>query len=158
MTASKNLMPNLAAFLDMIAYSEGTTKYGNEDGYNVIVGGELFTSYKDHPKKMVKLEKLNICSTAAGRYQILYRYYRHYKELLLLPDFSPHSQDLIAIQYIKEQKALSYILKGDIKTAIEKCSNIWASFPGAGYKQHENKIEDLLLKYVEFGGSFDGKL
>ena len=42
------------AFLDMLAWSEGTTtdvrKSGNH-GYDVIVGGELFTDYSDHPRK-----------------------------------------------------------------------------------------------------------
>lgn len=155
MTRSKNLMPNLAAFLDTIAYSEGTLKYGKDDGYDVLVGGNLFTSYKDHPNKVITLANLGIKSSAAGRYQILYRYWRHYKEVLMLNDFSPISQDLCAIQYIKEQKALKFVLAGDIKTAIEKCSNIWASFPGAGYGQHENKLQVLLDKYVEFGGTLN---
>ena len=40
------------AFLDMLAWSEGTDngrqKPGNH-GYDVIVDGELFTDYSDHP-------------------------------------------------------------------------------------------------------------
>ena len=35
---------NLKAFLDMIAVSEGTQDHG-DDGYNVIVGGDLFEGY-----------------------------------------------------------------------------------------------------------------
>lgn len=155
MTRSKNLMPNLAAFLDTIANSEGTTKYGKDDGYDVLVGGNLFTSYKDHPNKVITLANLGIKSSAAGRYQILYKYWRHYKEVLMLNDFSPTNQDLVAIQYIKEQKAYKDVLNGNIKEAIAKCSNIWASFPGAGYNQHENKLQVLLDKYVEFGGKLN---
>ena len=156
MPRSKNLIKNLSAFLDLIAFSEGTSNLGNDEGYDVIVGGTFFTSYKEHPNKLISLPKLKISSTAAGRYQILGRYYKHYKELLMLNDFSPISQDLIAIQFIKEQKALKSIIEGDIKTAIEKCSNIWASFPGAGYGQRENKLALLISKYIEFGGSFNG--
>ena len=30
---------------------------------------------------------------------------------------------------------------GDIRQAIDDCSNIWASLPGAGYGQFEHKAE-----------------
>lgn len=150
-----NLIPNLAAFLDVLAFSEGTTKFGNNEGYDVIVGGELFTSFKDHPNKAVSLPKLGIKSTAAGRYQILARYYKAYKASLNLVDFGPVSQDMIAIQMIKEQKALKLIAEGHFEEAVAACSNIWASLPGAGYGQHENKMEILKAKYIEFGGKLN---
>lgn len=152
MPRTKNLFPNIAAFLDMIAYSEGTIKYGKDDGYDVIVGGSLFTSYKAHPKVLVSLPKLGIKSTAAGRYQIMAKYYKHYADLLLLNDFSPESQDKMALQFIKEQGALKDIIDGDIPSAISKCSNIWASFPGAGYGQHEHKLDNLLIQFCNYGG------
>ena len=45
------------AFLDMLAWSEGTDTLGRQKtrnhGYDVIVGGELFTDYLDHPRKLV---------------------------------------------------------------------------------------------------------
>lgn len=143
--------PHLLAFLDMIGWSEATILVnGSDDGYNVIVGGSLFQSYADHPRCRVYIRIINNYSTAAGRYQILARYFDHYKRLLKLPDFGKVSQDAIAIQMIKEQKAIDDINTGDICSAIEKCSNIWASFPGAGYKQREHKIEVLSSKYVAF--------
>ena len=47
------------AFLDMLAWSEGTDNGRQEKtrnhGYDVIVGGELFTDYSDHPRKLVTL-------------------------------------------------------------------------------------------------------
>jgi len=142
--------PNLKAFLDMIAVSEGTKGKGN-DGYNVIVGGSLFTDYSDHPKKLVWIRD-GLASTAAGRYQLLGRYWDAYKKQLGLKDFSPASQDAVAIQQIKERKALDDIEKGYINVAIDKCKNIWASLPGAGYGQRENKIETLLTAYKTAGG------
>lgn len=149
------LSANLKSFLDMIAFSEGTsTIKGSEDGYNVVVGGKLFSSYKDHPNITVNLPKLGIRSTAAGRYQILRRYYIHYKEQLGLPDFSPESQDKIAIQLIRECKALQDIENGNIKAAIEKCSSRWASLPGAGYGQKEHSMETLLAKYGESAAKY----
>ena len=142
---------NVAAFLDTISFSEGTNRYGNDEGYNVLVGGSLFESYADHPRKLIVLSP-KLKSTAAGRYQIMARYFNPYKQLLLLPDFGPESQDKIAIQMIKEQGALKPIIDGDICTAIQKCANIWASFPGAGYGQHEHKLDVLIEKYKSFGG------
>jgi len=143
---------NLEAFLDTIAYAEGT--YGRGDnGYNVLVGGTLFDSYADHPGKRIWIGRWNIWSTAAGRYQILKRYYAAYKKILKLPDFSPASQDAIAIRMIKEQGALMDIERGKIRDAIRKCRNIWASFPGAGYGQREHSMDELLRFYVSAGGT-----
>ncbi|EOT0230470.1 glycoside hydrolase family 104 protein [Enterobacter hormaechei] len=145
---------NLQAFLDMLAWSEGTSRIkGSDNGYNVVVGGSLFTSYADHPRKLISLPNLGIKSTAAGRYQLLSRYYDAYKKQLGLKDFSPASQDAIAIQQIKERRALPDIESGNIEAAITKCSNIWASLPGAGYGQHEHKIDDLVSKYISYGGA-----
>ena len=148
------MTPNRKAFLDMLAVSEGTVRYGDQDGYNVIVGGSLFDDYSDHPRKRVYLEKLGIFSTAAGRYQVLSRYFDAYKKLLGLPDFSPESQDAIALQQIKERIALADIDAGRFDQAVSKVRNIWASLPGAGYGQHENKIQALRDAYAEAGGTF----
>ena len=144
------MSPNLKAFLDMIAVSEGTKGRGN-DGYNVIVGGSLFSDYADHPKKLVWLRP-GLASTAAGRYQLLSRYWDVYKKQLNLKDFSPASQDAVAIQQIKERKALDDIEKGYIGVAIDQCKNIWASLPGAGYGQHENSEDKLIAAYKAAGG------
>ena len=142
---------NLAAFLGMLAVSEGTAGHG-DDGYNVIVGGELFHDYADHPRKLVHLPKLNINSTAAGRYQVLARYFDAYKRLLNLPDFSPESQDAIALQQIRECHATGDIVAGRFDAAVGKVAHIWASLPGAGYDQHENALVELRQAYVAAGG------
>jgi muramidase (phage lysozyme) len=145
-------MNNRKAFLDMIAWSEGTSTIAESDnGYNVLVGGKLFFTYRDHPRQLVTINS-KLKSTAAGRYQLLSRYYDHYKKLLKLNDFSAPSQDAIAIQQIKECKALDDIDKGNIELAVKKCSNIWASFPGNNYGQHQQKISSLLAVYTEAGG------
>lgn len=144
---------NLRAFLDMLAWSEGTsTIKSSNNGYNVIVGGTLFNSYVDHPRKLVDLPRLGIKSTAAGRYQLLSRYWDAYRKQLNLKDFSPASQDAVAIQQIRERKALFDIEAGNITAAISKCANIWASLPGAGYGQYEHKIGPLLEKFKQAGG------
>ncbi|WP_313073082.1 glycoside hydrolase family 24 protein [Atlantibacter hermannii] len=151
----QTINPQRKAFLDMLAWSEGTDKPGQPTrnrGYDVIVGGTLFNNYADHPRKMIDLPRLRIKSTAAGRYQLLVRYWDVYRRQLGLKDFSPASQDAVALQQIKERRALELIDKGNIRQAIDRCSNIWASLPGAGYGQYEHKIEDLLKKFREAGG------
>ena len=43
--------------------------------------------------------------------------------------------------------------RGDIRQAIDRCSNIWASPPGAGYGQFEHKADSLIAKFKEAGGT-----
>ena len=150
---------NLEAFLCMIAWAEiGPEMLAESDqGYRILVGSlpgrvKLFTDYSDHPRKMMRLTP-TLRSTAAGRYQILMRTYDHYRALLKLPDFSPASQDAIAVQLIKERRALQDIYDGKIVEAIGKVKNIWASLPGAGYEQREHRIEPLLIAYRAAGGT-----
>jgi muramidase (phage lysozyme) len=146
-----NEHPNVVAFLDMLAWSEGTIGKG-DDGYNDIVDpAGFFTDYSTHPNLLVQVNS-KIKSTAAGRYQLLARYFEHYKKLLGLKDFSPLSQDKIAIQQIKERKAYQLIIAGQITEAISRCSNIWASLPGNSYGQRQHKVADLIRIYQRFGG------
>ena len=80
------------AFLDMLAWSEGTDngrQKTRNHGYDVIVGGELFTDYSDHPQIPVTLNP-KLKSTGAGRYQ-LSRYVDAYRKQLGLKDFSEKS-------------------------------------------------------------------
>lgn len=147
--------PNLAAFLDMIAWSEGTDngrQRTTDRGYDVLVGGELFKGYEAHPNKLVALPRLGIKSTAAGRYQLLHRYWLAYTKQLGLTGFDPLVQDRIAIQQIKERGALKHIEAGNFGAAVDRVRNIWASLPGAGYGQHEQKLDKLAQAYTAAGG------
>ncbi|MEI7186968.1 glycoside hydrolase family 104 protein [Dickeya dianthicola] len=155
--------PNLIAFLDMLAFSEGTATHPltRNRGYDVIVTGidgkpEIFTDYRDHPFSHGRpgkiFNKQGQRSTAAGRYQQLYRYWPAYKTQLALPDFGPDSQDALAIQLIREQRALDDIMQGRLTSAIPRCNNIWASLPGAGYGQREHDAERLVAVYQQAGG------
>jgi len=154
MAAISGISANLSAFLDMLASpeAEGTVLHGMANGYNVIVGGETFSNYSDHPRKLVSLPKLGIKSTAAGRYQILEKNYDFYKNELGLHDFSPVAQDAIAIRLIRECGALDEIERGEIVKAIALCKSRWASLPGAGYGQREGKLPSLLIYYKNSGG------
>ena len=156
-----DLNPNIRAFLDMLAVSElgqGLIDI-SDNGYDVIVGSTaakpiLFNDYSDHPRKLIelKIKGNTVKSTAAGRYQILSRFFDAYRVQLRLPDFGPDSQDQIAIQLIKECKALDLIKKGHIEQAIAACRSRWASLPGAGYGQHENDLKKLAKVWFDKGG------
>lgn len=151
-------MSNLSAFHDVIAWAEGTStsKWTKNNGYDIVVDGinspHIFTNYSTHPNILVTVNSRGLKSTAAGRYQLLGKYWPHYRDVLRLPDYSPSSQDAVATQLIKEQRAFDDVIAGRIEVAIQKCSNIWASFPGAGYNQREHRLSDLVAMYKKFGG------
>jgi len=158
---------NLAAFLDMLAYSEGTSTSPatKNDGYDVIVTGidgkpEVFTDYAAHPfangRKSKVINSKGLTSNASGRYQFMLRDWAHYKAQLKLPDFGPASQDAWAIQLIRERKALPLIEAGRIVEAIAQVRNLWASLPGAGYGQPEHPAAKLLAAYTRAGGTVAG--
>jgi muramidase (phage lysozyme) len=137
--------PQLKAFLDTIAFSEGTSTspITANDGYDVIVTGidgpHVFTDYSDHPfahggSVTVRAVPL-LVSTAAGRYQLLARYWNVYRVQLRLADYSPASQDAVAVQQIKERGAITLIESGNVTGAITACAGIWASFPNNSYAQ-----------------------
>ena len=100
-------------------------------GYDVIVGGELFTDYSDHPRKLVTLNpnSINRRWTLPASFLLVDVPRKQFG----LKDFSPKSQDAVALQQITMRGALPMIDRGDIRQAIDRCSNIWASLPGAGY-------------------------
>ncbi|MDF3837164.1 glycoside hydrolase family 104 protein [Cupriavidus basilensis] len=150
--------PNIRAFLDTIAVSElGRALLAKSDnGYNVLVGSTpaapmLFGSYADHPRRLIQIRP-GLASTAAGRYQLLARWYDPYRKLLGLRDFSPASQDRIAVQQIRERLALPLIAAGRFDEAVARVRNIWASLPGAGYGQNEHSLDYLRDVYLKAGG------
>ena len=157
---------NIVAFLDMLAVSEigAWLLAHSDDGYNVLVGSHgpevrngvqvapkvlTFSSYATHPNVL----NTELDSTAAGRYQELHGNYQPYATKLHLLDFSPVSQDRMAIQQIRERGAISMILAGHVQAAIVACSNLWASLPGNNYGQHQNQLSMLIAAYQAAGGT-----
>ena len=71
--------------------------------------------------------------------------------------YSKNTPHIILQIGIKEFHAPSFLLwgktGGDIRQAIDRCSNIWASLPGAGYGQFEHKADNLIAKFKEAGGT-----
>ncbi len=152
---------NRKAFLDAIAASEiGAELLAiSDNGYNILVGStkrhpilfptvDRLPDYRDHPR--VYNRQFN--STAAGRYQILAHEWDHYKQLLHLKDFSPLSQDAVAIQMIKEFHGLPPIDLGDLDNAVALIARLWASLPGSPYGQHTNTMEFIKTAFTTAGG------
>lgn len=141
------------AFIRMIRKGEGTIDDG---GYSRIVGGYNFKDYnKDfstHPQVYIKAHN----STAAGAYQITKTNWNSEEFVKWrtdndINDFSPESQDIYcAYLIIKKKNAFSNINIDDIEGAINKCSKEWASLPGAGYGQREEKLEVITKLYDKF--------
>lgn len=119
-TASGNLSANMRAMLDTISWAEGAD-------YNTLFGSSTFSSYEDHPRRTIT--KGGFSSTAAGRYQFLSTTWDEVAAQLKLPDFSPESQDLAAVQLIKNRGAFDAVEAGDIPQALLSLSYEWASLP-----------------------------
>ena len=140
------------AFLDMLAWSEGTDngrQKTRNHGYDVIVGGGclLITRSPSQTCHAKPKTQINRRRTLPASFPLVGCYRRQ----LGLKDFSPKSQDAVALQQIKERGALPMIDRGDIRQAIDRCSNIWASLPGAGYGQFEHKADSLIAKFKAGG-------
>ena len=119
----------------MLAWSEGTDngrQKTRNHGYDVIVGGE-FADYSDHPRKLVTLNpKLKSTAPDATSFFPVADAYRKQ----FMPERLLSSADAVVLQQIKECGALPMIDRGDIRQAIDRCSNIWVSLPGAGCIAH----------------------
>ncbi len=152
---------NLAAFLAMISYSEGTDRAG--DPYRVCYGyRHTIADLSDHPAVTGEWRGESIAnlgpqyagkvSTAAGRYQLIRPTWLACKKALGLTDFSPESQDKAAAYLIKGRHALDDVIAGQVGDAIGKCSPEWASLPGANYGQPERRVSQLVAAFTDAGG------
>ena len=83
-------------------------------GYDVIVGGELFTGLLRSPSQTCHAKpktQINRRRTLPASFPLV----DAYRKQLGLKDFSPKSQDAVALQQIKERGALPMIDRGDIR-------------------------------------------
>ena len=139
----------------MLAWSEGTDngRQTRNHGYDVIVGGELFTDYSDHPHQTCHAKpktQINRRRTLPASFPLvgcLPQAKAAQKTTLRKVRTLWHCSRLRSV-------ALYYLVdRGDIRQAIDRCSNIWASLPGAGYGQFEHKADSLIAKFKEAGGT-----
>jgi tape measure domain-containing protein len=127
--------PRVRALLDTIAYAEGAD-------YDTLVGGSKLPSLAAHPNTVVNLGR-GLKSSAAGRYQFLSKTWAGLAAKLGLTDFSAESQDLAAVQLLKQRGMLAPLFNGDIEGAITAGNREWASLPGSPYGQPTRSMAKL---------------
>lgn len=146
--------PNVAAFLKAIAAAEGG---GYDFKYGALKGREndrwRFTDMSTHPGPGIDGR-----STAAGMYQITRPTWQHHGAKLGLRDFSPRTQDLIAVEILRSLGVINAIKAGDIADVMPKIARTWAALPkGPGQGNHYPsqrymKFDDFLATYQAEGG------
>ncbi len=154
---------NLAAFLQAIRYGEGTA---GADGYNLLCGGGRFADYAAHPAiagwggwrmplAMAQAAGFpnGAVSTAAGAFQINRPTYKRVAAKLGRYDFTPQTQDEIAVELIREKGALVDVMAGRAEVAADKMRKIWASLPGGASGQRHVAMNTFLNKYQNAGGT-----
>lgn len=133
--------PNVRKMLDLIANAEGV-----QHGYNTLFGNERFDDLSRHPnisKEFTQTDGKKNRTNAAGRYQFMKDTWDDVSKQLGLKDFSPKNQDIAAVALLARNGALPSVLKGDLKTAVEKSGGTWASLPSSNYPQKKRTWSDL---------------
>lgn len=145
-TCAGNLSASACALLGTIAYAEGTG-----ERYDIIFGYQYFTSYANHPRRLVCSG--GYCSDAAGRYQFLSTTWDGIRAGL--PDFGPASQDQAALRLIR-QRGVSDVdaidTYAELSAAIYKLNLEWASLPGSPYGQPTKSMASLWAEFRRLRG------
>jgi len=157
--------PGVLAMLDAIAYSEfrNNPEATTSGAYNLLFGYKYFSSFARHPDTVVCTD---ICSAAAGRYQIMPVTWNESQTYIAnnkiseipwltgrLPDFSPASQDKMAIYKIwyrfgyAQLRSLSYNDNVNLRSVTDKLALEWASLPGNVYGQGGVNWEEFKRYY-----------
>ena len=140
------ISPQAAALLRVIRHAEGTA---GPKGYSTMFGGGQFDPSKGHPDRVVKSGGYS--SAAAGAYQFMPDTWRGVSSKLKLPDFSPGSQDLGALQLIRARgvdpdQPLT-------PQGLNKLAPEWASLPTlkgtSYYGQPVKAVKELLNIYQQ---------
>lgn len=137
---------NIAAFLKLLRWCENYPHEPTAANYKTMYGGGTLDNLDDHPRKTVT--KWGHTSSAAGAYQITVATFDEFKKKLGLKDFSPDSQDKIALAIIKGAGALDLIEQGKIEDAAKKLNRRWSSLPGGS--QSRIKMDAALAKFAEY--------
>ena len=159
------LNPNVRAFLRLIRAGESAQ---TDDAYRWLFGStvrspKLFASFDDHPRvrtyekndEFIKNGKADY-TTAAGAFQITETTFNALCKQYGFSDFTPQTQELMAVALIAERNARVSIIEGRIQPAIAMCCRTWASLPGSPWGQTTNSFAHAQATYLEFGGVLAG--
>jgi muramidase (phage lysozyme) len=146
---------NVKAFLAAISAAEGG---GYDFKYGAVKGKKddkwRFSDFSTHPGA-----GFNGKITAAGLYQINRDTWKEMGGKMGLSDFSPMTQDLIAVEILRTIGAIDNIESGDVSSALSHASRRWSSLPqGAGMAgryppQPYMNYDDFVGTYKTNGGS-----
>jgi len=130
---------NRTAFLAMIGQSE----------VGAALNPMTFSDYSTHPDILNQ----QYDSTAAGLYQINHPTWLTLVKQTGLSDFSPATQDAMAIQLITNKGALADVDAGNFASAVQKCGPVWASLGYNSYGQPTNALSSLQSWFESAGGT-----
>lgn len=150
----------IRAFLKVIREWEC---HGIEDGkryfrlQNSLNGSMYFSDTSAHPYA----NQPNTRGSFSGAYQIKYSTWSDQVTKYDLPaNFTPKTQDMMAVSLIEYRKALGYIRKGEIAEAITSTflTSEWSSLPNGQHGRQERRgkdiyfysVDDVVQRYNEF--------
>jgi muramidase (phage lysozyme) len=146
---------NVQAFLKAIADAEGG---GYDFKYGAVKAKRKdpwrFVDYSTHPGT-----GYDGVTTAAGMYQINRATWQDHGESRMgLTDFTPETQDLIAVSILRGHGVIDKIKDGDIEAGVSQASKPWAALPmGRGqagrHDQPHVTFERFETAYKAAGGS-----
>ena len=138
------------AFLDMLAWSEGTDngrQKTRNHGYDVIVGGELFTDLFRSPSQTCHVKpktQINRRRTLPASFLLV-----GCLPQAAWPERSRRKSDAVALQQIKERGALPMIDRGRYPSGNRPLQQYLGFIKGAGYGQFEHKADSLIAKFMK---------
>lgn len=135
---------NVVAFLRAIRAGESSQ---GPDAYSMLVYGGSFSDFSTHPKVFKPIPGSTLKTSAAGAYQITYTTWLWLKVLANVNDFTPASQDKMAVAYLRKLGALQDLLDGNYAAAIDKCRDVWEAITVPSLKKRMD------VAYLNYGGT-----
>lgn len=144
---------NVRAFLRAIRAGESSL---TPDAYRMIVYGGYFSDMSTHPRIFKPIPGSTLKTSAAGAYQITYTTWIWLHVLAGVDDFSPDSQDRMAIAYLRKLGILADVMAGDFEAAAAVCRDASPLIPGDQPIWEAFTVpvlnERMRLAYVNSGG------
>lgn len=126
-------------------------RYESGDDYSVLYGGGHFSDFSRHPNVRVPFTnpatgKADF-STAAGAYQINFPTYVDFAARMGVSDFTPETQDAMALAILRNLGAVRALENNDVPLAFTLAGRRWASMPGSTAQQGAKSINTVVAFY-----------
>jgi len=149
MPSGGQISPNARRWLDTISFAEGTWG-GQAPRYAITFGYQPIADLSKHPDRVVKSG--GYASAAAGAYQFMPQTWEGVRSKLGLRDFSPVSQDLGALELIR-QRGVDPDRDPITRETLAKLSGEWASIPTLSGKSAYGQPVKPAEQLIKFAGS-----